>query len=160
MTKRESLVRDLAGLLARYSSDDWEYAIAQLQIVAQIAQELSRVPVKPRRIVAKGAKLKSKKLIESTRVAPSDAQIAKLMSTKIATSSASELRSIALYLGIKDDIPKNPAEAENIIRSVINKLPTSERGLKTTEIIKLLGGGSPSISDHYDRWFSLITKKP
>lgn len=165
-TKRDRLVRSIGELLASHSQADWEFLQSQLEAVIQVAQECASLA---------GAMHKAKPGLKKTRPSrsrrredvparyqprdPRVARLASLFADRALKVSIPTLRSIAISVGIKADLPRKRTELEDSILTFIDGGEPKQRAARIDIAIRVLEKLEPDQGNEYRRWVNLITER-
>lgn len=162
--KREKLVRSLAALASEHGPDDWLYAASQLDALAElsrvIAAQTKRTPSAKQRKPKPPSKLKAKQINLSYSRSKEAQKLSRYLDARERTASIGTLRELSSILGIKSELPRTSPAILEVIYRHIDGLENPSRSKRVDEALRMLEAKTSNQSDQYDRWVSLITKKP
>ena len=159
-TKRNKLLKTVGELVATHSRDDWIFVAENLESLASLARQCSAVSSK----ISVRAKEKKplKQNRQRKRYSPSDplvTQLGQLLNDRKLAVTASTVRTIAIGIGIKAELPKSRFAVEDMILKHLDESPERARQDKLKFAIGHLEGSNDDQSSDFQRWVSLITDK-
>lgn len=165
-TKRDRLLRALASLASEHDASDWDHAATQLEAIASLARELGKVPGLGQKRMAKKKGGSKNKLPQPAKAHGSvnhtkeTLDLIQFLEARKVRPSVSTLRELAAMLGLKSELPKTTNKILENVYLYIDGLESEARSMRVNKAIHFLEIQSGSQSDQYDRWVSLIMRKP
>ncbi|MGP1283151.1 MAG: hypothetical protein ACTS1X_09260 [Parasphingopyxis sp.] len=161
-TKKERLVRNIAGLVAEHSESDWQYVADQFEEISKLArsfaeeaqnQKLSKSRRKP-------VKRKTKSNVKQLELTSTTQTFAEYLDQRPSKPTNADLRNIAISIGMKSELPKTKSAMILSIYRYLDDLDEDVRVERIRTAIMALENKPADQSDEYNRWVSLITKRP
>lgn len=162
-SKKDSLVKALANLVANHSASDWNHAANRLEDIARLARSIAEInlpkPKKGKKAVGSGSRnRRTKNGSLASNVLQYEEQLP-FLGLQISKVPITRLRDLAVAIGMKDELQKTK---DGIVLQIYRHLERIDKELLPDRLSKLSMALSEETSsqEDYSRWVKLITKKP
>ncbi len=164
ITKKQKLVKALAELLATHSADDLRHAASEFdeiaKLAAKMAEEADGIKL-PRKRASTNTKRKNKQNnTELKKYSEETLALSRYIDALPSKPSVSLARTLAVSLGVKSDIPKTKQKILDAIYDHLDSLSLEGRTTKIEMVKSILDRSQNEQADTYERWVSIITKRP